>query len=85
LSDPIPVLPPVPELLNPGDIYILFYRHGTNPNCLKYFKHKGTLASANQRAIEHCQLMGFHFQYVRPFITDLKFDEERKLRVFGQS
>ena len=74
------------DLLPPVDlrsVYSLYYRHGSNTSCFKLFEHKGDLASAAQRGRTHCELMGYVFIYVKPFLSDLEWEEKRKLRNFG--
>ena|SRR5579872_4080095 len=75
---------PIPmNLIDPTKIYRLFYRHGSNPNCEKLFIHDGTLHEAHEIGMAHCNLMNFHFIFVKPFLSNLKEDERKKMRPFG--
>ena len=76
-------VPGRPHTIDLSTLFVLFYRHGTNPNCTKQFQSLD-LVTANARGRQHCELMGFAFQYVKPFLSDLEVDERRKLRAFGQ-
>lgn len=73
-------LPPLPSLLF---VYTLYYRHGSNTSCFKLFEFKGDLAGASQRGRTHCELMGFVFIYVKPFLSNLDAEEKRRLRNLG--
>lgn len=80
---PAAIVPAPAHLIDPSEIFILHYRHGSNPNCTKHFVCPGTLHEAHTIGVVHCNLMGFHFHYVAPFLSNLKDDEKRKLRQFG--
>ena len=45
----------------------------------KTFLFDGPLRKAADRGRAHCDLMGYVFNYVKPFVSDLEFDEKRKL------
>lgn len=60
------------------NVYILFYRHGMNPQCQKGFKLRGDLKAAVERAKLHCQKMGYRYIFVRPLVTNLEDDEKYK-------
>jgi len=64
---------------NNKNVYILFYRHGMNPHCQKGFSHDGDIKSAVQRAQRHCEVMGYRYIFVRPFISDIDEEEKYKL------
>jgi hypothetical protein len=59
-------------------LWILIYHFGaTFPNTLN-FPFDGTMTEAMQRAREHCDVMGYRFIKIRPFIVDLDDRERRK-------
>lgn len=58
--------------------YILFYRHGMNPQCQKGFKLNGDLRAAVDRAKKHCEVMGYRYIFVRPLVCDLEAEEKQK-------
>ena len=66
----------VPESKN---MYILFYRHGMNPQCTKGFYCNGDIKAAVQRAQRHCEIMGYRYIFVRPFVSDIEEEEKYKL------
>lgn len=59
-------------------VYILFYRHGMNPQCQKGFTFNGDLKAAVERAKQHCQRMGYRYIFVRPLVSNLEDDEKYK-------
>lgn len=72
---------PLPhQWFDPTKLYTLFYRSSNIPNVHETFYHEGDLKSAINRGIEHCQLMGYHYQYVKPFISNFKWKEEKRLK-----
>jgi hypothetical protein len=60
-------------------IYLLFYRHGLNPQCQKGFTLRGDLRSATERAKRHCEAMGYRYIFVRPLICDIDLEEKQKI------
>ncbi len=60
---------------DPSKIWILFYRHGVNPSCYKGFYHDGTMREAQNRAQKHCNVMGYRYIYIRPFMVDIDKEE----------
>lgn len=60
---------------DPGVLYILNYRHGLNPNCIKYFRFSGSVKDAMRRGVKHCEVMGYSNPFVRPFLSNLENDE----------
>jgi hypothetical protein len=63
-----------------SDIYIMYYRHGMNPKLEKVFKFTGTLNEARNRALKHCEVMGYRLIFVRPFMVNLEDEETPQLR-----
>ncbi len=63
-----------------SNLWTMFYRHGMNANLTKGFYFKGNVHEAKKRALDHCQIMGYKFIFVRPLVIDLKSEEEYKLR-----
>jgi hypothetical protein len=61
------------------NLYILFYRHGMNPHCQKGFTNSGDIKAAVQRAQRHCEIMGYRYIFVRPFVSDIDEEEKYKL------
>lgn len=61
------------------NMYILFYRHGMNPGCSKGFISNGDIKAAVQRAQRHCEIMGYRYIFVRPFVSDIDEEEKYKL------
>jgi hypothetical protein len=61
------------------NIYILFYRHGMNAGCQKGFFCEGDIKQAVQRAQRHCEVMGYRYIFVRPFVSDIEEEEKYKL------
>lgn len=79
-STPAPSTPQHPAVkeLTPLDFtkfYTMYYRHGMNPNLTKSFFHDGDLRSAISRAKDHCDIMGYRLQFVKPLVADLKEEE----------
>lgn len=66
------------------NLWILSYRHGSNPNCQKIFSFEGSLKEATARAHSYCNTMGFMHPYVKPFLSDLDSEQNSKLRQWGQ-
>lgn len=60
------------------NVYILYYRHGMNPQCQKGFKLRGDLKAAVERAKVHCTRMGYRYIFVRPLVSSLEDDEKYK-------
>ena len=58
--------------------YFLHQNRRTEPK-LKMFEYKGLLKDAIREFYTHCQIMGYRFISVRPFMVDLKEQEERKV------
>lgn len=56
-------------------VWTLFYRHGVNPRCEKGFYHDGDMRSAVDRAKKHCELMGYRYIFIRPFVVDIEQEE----------
>ena len=63
----------------PASIYTLYYRERDQPICTKNFVFHGSLRGATDRGRAHCDLMGYVFNFVKPFITDLDRQEKRKV------
>lgn len=66
------------------NIWILFYRQGSNMEQKIFQLTDATIIQAAERGKEHCRLMSYSYQYVKPLISDLEFDESKKLRNFGE-
>jgi hypothetical protein len=60
-------------------LYILYYRFRSSIPFSKVFPFDGPLVGAAERGKKHCELMGYSFVIVRPFIVDLEHQEKRKL------
>lgn len=67
-------------------LYVMYYRHGPNPNLTKVFYFRDPKAKtaeenfkgARDRASEHCFKMPQHrLAFVKPFITDLNEEETK--------
>lgn len=76
--------PSSPLPFDPRNLYILYYRHGVNPALVKFFEFEGSLPEAMERAKIYCERMNFGFNFVRPFLSDLTKEENRKTRSFGE-
>ena len=74
---PTPKVPGTP-VESPEEVYLLYYRHGMNPQCVKGFKHAGGLKSAIIRAQKHCLLMNYRYIFVRPLICNLEDEEQSR-------
>ena len=74
---------PTPDFAAIEDTWILYYRQGVNVNCQLHFEHIGTLPEAESRGRQHCQIMGYNFLYIRPFLTNLETAEKRRLQRVG--
>jgi hypothetical protein len=59
--------------------YTLWYRYRATAPFSKNFYYEGDLHDAAEAGRRHCQIMGFRFVIVRPFIIDLRNQEARKL------
>lgn len=59
--------------------WTLFYRFGNRPVIEKHFFFDGDLMAARKRGIQHCDVMGYIFIFVRPFIVDLTYQESMKV------
>lgn len=59
-------------------LYVLYHRRKSElfPKP-KFFWHNGDLRSSIERGKRHCEEIGEVFLMVRPFISDLEFDEKR--------
>jgi hypothetical protein len=65
------------------NLYILYYRpKDTNAHFIKYFEHEGSLEKAINRGRTHCDIMGYRFIFVRPFLSDITGEERLKRRAF---
>lgn len=64
-------------------LWIMFYRHGMNANLTKGFYFAGDILAARNRAIKHCQVMGYRFIFIRPMVVNLEREEEYKLKGLG--
>ena len=62
------------------NLWIIFYRHGMNPELHKYFYYDGNFIEARKRAIDHCKTMGYKFIFLRPMIVDIDKEEEYKIK-----
>jgi len=60
------------------NLYVMYYRHGMNPQLNKVFRHNGDMASAVLRARKHCEIMGYRYIFLRPFIIDIESEEDYK-------
>ena len=67
----------IPSALN--HMWIMFYRHGMNANLTKGFFYKGSLFQAQERAKDHCKIMGYKYIFIRPMICNLEEEETYKL------
>ena len=67
----------IPTSLN--FMWIMFYRHGMNANLTKGFFYKGSLFQAQERAKDHCKIMGYKYIFIRPMICNLEEEEAYKL------
>lgn len=61
-------------------LYIMYYRHGMNPQLSKGFYLNGTMEEAMLRARRHCTVMGYRYIFTRPWICDLDAEEAYKLK-----
>jgi hypothetical protein len=63
-------------------MYTLWYRSGDNPGAMtKNFNLPyNDMRTVIQRTKDHCDLMGYRFVRVKPFLSDLIKDEEMKGR-----
>lgn len=81
LQQELSKLPKLPH--KPVDItklWILWYRHSVNPHAqFKCFEFDGDLRAAVVRCQKHCEVMGFRFIMVRPFVVDLTDEEVNKV------
>ena len=59
-------------------LWIMYFRQGNDPKKEKIFSFIGSLADARIRAQIHCTAMGFIFNFVKPFISDLDWEEDRR-------
>ena len=68
-------------------LYTMYYRAPQVSNTLisKNFRFNGNLHDAKERAEEYCSIMGLRLNFVQPLISDLKKEEEFKLRGYGTS
>lgn len=74
-----PAIPTTPIELKPfNNIYTLYFRHGMNANCSKGFYFNGDIRAAIQRAMKHCDAMGYKYVFVRPLVADI--DSEESIR-----
>ena len=64
------------------NVWILYYRHGMNATLSKGFYFNGTMVDAIRRARKHCEIMNYHYIWVRPMVCD--FDSEEYLKLNGK-
>lgn len=76
VAEPAPLFPGQPDA-NFSDIFVLFYRFGSNPHTQsKQFRHSGNFQDAIARGRRHCELVNLRFIKVEKFFSDLG-EEER--------
>lgn len=71
VSETIP--PSFPDIFK--GLWLIHYRHGMNPGLSKGMYHVGDVRSAVERAKRHCEMMGYRYVFVRPFVSDLQKEE----------
>jgi len=60
------------------NLYVLYYRAGNNPHAMqKHFFQTGDMRQVVDRAKKHCEIMGYRFVRVEPFLFDLSADENK--------
>lgn len=80
LSDQLSKVPGLPAAPNGRQTFTLIYLHGRNHNALfKHFHFSGTLKEAVERGKKHCEVMGYRFLRIDPFISDLDGDERFRM------
>lgn len=55
--------------------WTMFYRHGVNATLTKNFFFNGLMIDARDRAMKHCGIMGYKFQFLRPLLCDIEVEE----------
>ena len=59
-------------------LWIMYFRQGNDPKKEKIFAFNDSLVDARIRAQAHCTAMGYIFNFVKPFISDLDWEEDRR-------
>jgi len=75
--DPLRPTPGEPEV-EETILWSMHYRQGNNPDLTKRFYFINDMKMARRRADQHCKVMGFILNYVKPFISDIDADEARR-------
>ena len=81
----LPVTTDEPEVVQPTDIFIIYYRSGSNMlSCNFHFKKPAETMNARdhfraavERAKLHCERMRYRFNFCTPYIIDLEEAERR--------
>ncbi len=81
----IPEVESAEEVVSPADIFIIYYRQGSNMlSCNFHFKKPSAELTARdhfrlavERAKLHCERMRFRFNYCTPYISNLEELERR--------
>lgn len=71
----------VKELISNPEVrvWLVWYLRGGSDPIMKIFKFAGNMLEARNEAWRHCNVMGYRFLRCRPFIVDLRMQEQAKM------